>query len=140
MKPLSLAVALAATFCCALLASVPALAAPEDLEQKSSAAADRVERLSGRLNEDRAAYDQASQKAEAAATREAEISSEIETGAARSAALRQELDTETSRLGATRKRLRRAERVCLPKDSLRSTWADRGRPLTSFLARPTSAS
>ncbi len=111
MKPLSPAAALAATLCCALLAAVPALAAPEDLERKSSAAAERVDQLSGRLNEDRAAYDQASRKAEDAAAREAEISSEIETGAARTAALRQKLDDETARLGSTRKRLRRAERL-----------------------------
>ncbi len=111
MKPLSLAATAAAVVCCAVLGSGPALAAIEDLEQQSSAAAERIESLSGRLNEDRAGLDRASRQAEQAAEREAELSSEIETGAAQSAALGQKLDEQTTELGATRKRLRRAERL-----------------------------
>ncbi len=111
MKLLAPAAALAAAVCFAVLVSGPAAAAIADLEQQSSAAAERIDRLSGRLNEDRAAYDQASRQAESAATREAAISSEIQTGAARSAALGSRLDARAADLDATRQRLRRAERL-----------------------------
>ena len=111
MRPLAIAAAAAAVFCCAVLASGPALAVPRDLEQQSSAAGERIDRLAGALNEDRAAYDRASRQADGAAAREAEISSEIETGSARSASLGQKLNAETADLEVTRKRLRRAERL-----------------------------
>ena len=111
MNPLASAAVLAAAVCFVVLAAGPASGAIADLEQQSSAAAERVDRLSGRLNEDRAAYDQANRRAESAAAREADLSSEIQTGAARSAALGSRLNRQAAELAVTRKRLHRAERL-----------------------------
>jgi len=111
MKPLKLAVALAAAvfFCLPLAAT--ATGNVDRLEQQSSDAAGQIEDLSAQLNQDRAGYDRAAERAEAASAQEADLVGQIETGAAQVEDLQVELGRETSRLEQTRKRLRRAERL-----------------------------
>jgi septal ring factor EnvC (AmiA/AmiB activator) len=111
MKPLALPAVATAAICCAVLAIGPAQAATGSLEQRSSAAAGRIDRISMKLSEDRAGYEQASRDADRAAAREAGLTGEIENGAARVAVLRQRLDDQTAALEKARARLRRAERL-----------------------------
>lgn len=111
MKSRSFTAVVAAALCCAVLTAGSSVAAPGDLEQRSSAAEERIDRLSSRLNEDRADYERANRQAGRAAAAEAGLVADIESGAATVAALRQELDAETAELEKTRGRLRRAERL-----------------------------
>lgn len=111
MKPLALTVATATLICVSLLAGGSATASVDSLREQSSDAAAQVEELSGQLNQDRAGFDQASEKADAAASNEAELSGRIATGAERTAQLTDRLDSETAELQRTRERYRRAERL-----------------------------
>jgi septal ring factor EnvC (AmiA/AmiB activator) len=111
MKPLKLAAALAAAVCFCLPLAATATGNVDRLEQRSSAAAGQIEDLSARLNQDRAGYDRAAERAEAATAQEAGLAGQIETGAARVDDLEVELGREASRLEQTRRRLRRAERL-----------------------------
>ena len=111
MKPLRLAAASAAVICFCLPLAGPAAGNVGQLEQKSSAAADRIEDLSGRLSRDRDGFERAGEQAEAAAAEEAGLSVEIETGSARVADLRRKLTSESESLERTRARLRRAQRL-----------------------------
>ena len=111
MKPLALTVATATLICVSLLAGGSATASVDSLREQSSDAAAQVEELSGQLNQDRAGFDQASEKADAAASNEAELSGRIATGAERAAQLTDRLDSETAELQRTRERYRRAERL-----------------------------
>jgi peptidoglycan hydrolase CwlO-like protein len=111
MKPLKLAAALAAAVCFCLPLAATATGNVDRLEQRSSAAAGQIEDLSARLNQDRAGYDRAAERAEAATAQEAGLAGQIETGAALVDDLEVELGREASRLEQTRRRLRRAERL-----------------------------
>jgi len=111
VKPLALTVATATLICASLLAGGSATASVDSLREQSSDAAAQVEELSGQLNQDRAGFDQASEKADAAASNEAELSGRIATGAERAAQLTDRLDSETAELQRTRERYRRAERL-----------------------------
>jgi len=111
VKPLALTVATATLICVSLLAGGSATASVDSLREQSSDAAAQVEELSGQLNQDRAGFDQASEKADAAASNEAELSGRIATGAERAAQLTDRLDSETAELQRTRERYRRAERL-----------------------------
>jgi len=111
VKPLALTVATATLICVSLLAGGSATASVDSLREQSSDAAAQVEELSGQLNQDRAGFDQASEKADAAASNEAELSGRIATGAERTAQLTDRLDSETAELQRTRERYRRAERL-----------------------------
>lgn len=111
MKPLRLAAVLAAavSFCLPLAAT--ATGNVDRLEQQSSAAAGQIEGLSAQLSQDRAGYDRAAERAEAANAKEAELVGQIQIGAARVSDLKAELGRETAKLEQTRKRLRKAERL-----------------------------
>lgn len=111
MKPRMLAAVLAAAVGCCLPVVGTATGNVDRLEQQSSDAAGQIENLSAQLNQDRAGYDRAAEKAEAAAAEESDLTGRIETGAARVVELSAELEDETSSLQQARKRLRRAERL-----------------------------
>jgi septal ring factor EnvC (AmiA/AmiB activator) len=111
MNTLKLAAVLAAAACFCLPLAATATGNFDRLEQQSSAAAGQIEDLSARLNQDRAGYDRAAARAEAANAYEAELAGRIKSGAARIDDLKAELGRETSKLDQTRKRLRRSERL-----------------------------
>jgi peptidoglycan hydrolase CwlO-like protein len=111
VKPLKLAVALAAAIGFCLPVAGAANGDVDRLEQQSSAASSRIDELSTRLNEDRAGFDQARQEADAAAAQESDLAGQIEAGNARVTELRSKLASEADALVETRKRLRRAERL-----------------------------
>jgi peptidoglycan hydrolase CwlO-like protein len=111
VKPLAFAAALAAAICFCLPLAGSASGNVDRLQEQSSAASGRIDELSARLNEDRAGFDQARQRADAAAAQESDLTGRIETGEARVLELRSQLETETDNLERTRQRLRRAERL-----------------------------
>lgn len=111
MKPFAFTALSVAAVCFWLSGAPAAHGSTERLEQQSSEAAARIERLSGQLGQDRAGFDRAGRQAERAAAEEAGLSGQIETGAVRVAELQRQLDAEAGRLKDSRRRLRRAQRL-----------------------------
>ncbi len=88
-----------------------ASAAIADLEGKSDAARERIERVSQSLNQNRAELDSVQEESAAAAARETELASSLAGGAERAAELAGALSASREELAESKKRLRRAERL-----------------------------
>jgi peptidoglycan hydrolase CwlO-like protein len=107
----ALAGGLALAFACALSLIVGSgLASALTLEQKQSAARERIERESAAIEASKADLEAAQAEAEDAAAREAGLSGLLAAGEQRSAELSSRLDEAESALAESRKRLERARR------------------------------
>lgn len=88
----------------------PGSAVAATLEQKQSAARDRIEQTSAAIEAGRADLDAVGQKAAAASGREAEISGQLASGEQRSADLAGKLERAEAALAESKRRLSRARR------------------------------
>lgn len=102
------------------------------LEQKQSAARDRIERESAAIEASRADLEAAQAKAAEAASREADLSGLLASGAEKSAELATRLDDAEAALGESRQRLERARRFLAER--LVSIYISGGVPDTLDLA------
>jgi len=104
-------IALASACVLLLLGGDAGLASAATLEQKQSAARDRIERTSAAIEADRADLESARAEAEEAAARESDLSGLIANGEERSAELAGRLDEAETALARSKKRLRRAREL-----------------------------
>ncbi|MFA9400427.1 MAG: transglycosylase family protein [Acidobacteriota bacterium] len=110
-RRLSLLAAGLAASIMAALAPVAASGGVEKLERDSASAREKVEQITGQLNDGRADYQAASQRAEASSAREARMSLLLANGAERAATLEQRVAASRAGLKQARERLARARRV-----------------------------